>query len=76
MPSMLSSFIATRKQLLSCGRGVPALKSVGDACVNQRSDMSLYVSHAASMSVLWMPIATRMSMCCGLSTMMSLRRSR
>lgn len=26
-----------RKQEDSCGRGVPALNSVGDACVNQRS---------------------------------------
>ena len=29
--------MAMRKQEESCGRGVPALKSVGDACVNHRS---------------------------------------
>ena len=36
---MLSSVIVSRKQLDSCGRRVPALNSVGDACVNQRSDI-------------------------------------
>ena len=34
MPSMESSFMHSRKQELICGRGVPALKSVGVACVN------------------------------------------
>lgn len=33
----LSDLEQTRKQLLSCGRGVPALNSVGLAWVNQRS---------------------------------------
>jgi hypothetical protein len=37
MPSMESSFIVSRKQLDICGLGVPALKSVGVAWVNQRS---------------------------------------
>lgn len=59
MPSMESFFMQTRKQELSCGRGVPArtqcekggvhvrmatvpaLKSVGDAWVNQRSESKL-----------------------------------
>ena len=34
MPSMESSFMANRKHDDSWGRGVPALKSVGVACVN------------------------------------------
>lgn len=42
MPSMLSPLLQMRKQLLSWGRGVPALKRVGEACVNQRS---LQVQH-------------------------------
>jgi hypothetical protein len=33
---MLSSFIVSRKHDESCGRGVPALKSVGVACVKKR----------------------------------------
>lgn len=37
MPSMLSPLLQMRKQLLSWGRGVPALNSVGEAWVNQRS---------------------------------------
>ena len=37
MPLMLSSFSWSRKQLLICGFGVPALKSVGVACVYQPS---------------------------------------
>ena len=48
MPSMESSFIASRKQDESWGRGVPALKSVGVACVKYFCDMSSYVSMAAS----------------------------
>ena len=40
---MLSSFMQMRKQEESWGRQVPALKRVGEACVNQRSDMRLYV---------------------------------
>ena len=48
IPSMLSSFIATRKQDDSCGMQVPALNRVGLACVNQRSDSRLYVSNTAS----------------------------
>ena len=35
---MLSFFMHTRKQEESWGRGVPALNSVGEACVNQRSE--------------------------------------
>lgn len=31
IPSILSSFMHRRKQLLSCGWGVPALNKVGDA---------------------------------------------
>ncbi len=38
MPSMESPLVQTRKHDESCGRGVPALNSVGDAWVNQRSD--------------------------------------
>ena len=41
MPSMLSSFICSRKQEDSCGLGVPALKRVGVAWVNQRSLMKI-----------------------------------
>jgi hypothetical protein len=37
----------TRKQEESWGRGVPALKSVGEAWVNQRCDSRWYVSTAA-----------------------------
>lgn len=40
---MLSSFMQTRKQLESWGRVVPALKRVGEAWVNQHSDIRLYV---------------------------------
>mgnify|MGYP001806821524 CR=1 FL=1 len=50
MPSMESSRMASRKQLLSWGRGVPPLNSVGEAWVNQRSDMAWYVVMADSMS--------------------------
>ena len=73
---MLSSFIVRRKQEESCGRGVPALKSVGEACVNQRSESMWYVSIAASMSCLWIPTDTRMSMCWGRSATFPSRRSR
>lgn len=31
------TFISSRKQLDSCGLGVPELKSVGEACVKSRS---------------------------------------
>jgi len=71
MPPMESAFIVSRKHDDICGRGVPALKSVGVACVNTRRDMSSYVSTAASTSSLWMPTATRMSMCCGRSAILS-----
>src|SRR5690349_19628265 len=67
MPSMESLCICSRKHDASCAHGVPALNSVGDACVNQRCDMRLYVSMAAAASPVWMPHATRMSMCCGRS---------
>ena len=66
----------TRKHDDSWGRGVPALNRVGLACVNQRWLMRWYVSMAASMSSLWMPTATRMSMCCGRSTTRPFTRSR
>ena len=36
IPSMESSFMASKKQLLICGRTVPALKRVGVACVASR----------------------------------------
>ena len=36
----------------SCGRGVPALNNVGDACVIQRSLNKWYVSTTFSISVL------------------------
>lgn len=42
--------MAMRKQLLSWGRGVPALNRVGEACVNQRSLRYRYVLSAESMS--------------------------
>ena len=67
MPSMLSSFIASKKHDDSCGLGVPALNKVGVACVKYFWDMSSYVSIAASTSLPWMPIATRMIMCWGRS---------
>jgi hypothetical protein len=72
MPSIESSFIVSRKHDDSCGRGVPALKSVGEACVKYFSDRKLYVSIAASMSVPWMPTDTRISMCCGRSATLPL----
>jgi len=40
MPSIESSFIASRKQEDICGHGVPALNMVGVACVNHFCDMS------------------------------------
>ena len=55
--------MVSKKHDDSCGRGVPALKSVGVACVKKRWLMRLYVSIAAAMSALWMPIATRMNIC-------------
>ncbi len=76
MPSMLSARMSTRKHDDSCGCGVPALKSVGDACVKNLLDMRLYVSSARSTSSSWMPTATRMSMCCGRSAILPFRRSR
>ena len=39
MPSTLSSFMATRKQLDIWGLGVPALNRVGVACVKNFWDM-------------------------------------
>ena len=68
MPSMLSSNMRSRKQLLSCGVGVPALYSVGEACVIILADSMRYVSIARSRSSSWMPSATRINMCCGRST--------
>lgn len=44
------AFMAMRKQLLSCGLGVPALKRVGEACVNHRSLKCRYVATALSIS--------------------------
>jgi len=67
MPSIESPLAHTRKHEDSCGRGVPALKRVGEAWVNQRSLSSVYVLTAASASPVWMPHATRISMCCGRS---------
>ena len=67
MPSIESSFIASRKHEDICGAGVPALNIVGVACVNHFSDIRWYVSIAASMSALWMPSDTRISICCGRS---------
>ena len=49
------TFMQMRKQEDSCGRGVPALKSVGLACVNQRSLSRWYVWIALARSSLWMP---------------------
>lgn len=39
MPLIESSFMVSRKQEESCGRGVPELKSVGVACVNSFCDL-------------------------------------
>jgi hypothetical protein len=39
IPSIESSFMVNKKQELIYGLGVPALKSVGVACVNQSSPM-------------------------------------
>jgi len=44
---MLSSFMVSKKQEDICGFGVPELKSVGVAWVNQPSDIRLYVLIAA-----------------------------
>lgn len=65
-----------RKQEDSCGRGVPALNSVGEAWVNQRSERRWYVWMADTRSSLWMPTATLMSMCWGRSTTEPFTRSR
>ena len=46
----VSTFMATRKQLLSWGLGVPALNRVGEAWVNHRSLRCRYVSMADLMS--------------------------
>ena len=43
LTSMESSFMATRKHDDSCGRGVPALKSVGVEWVKQRWDIRWYI---------------------------------
>ena len=51
----------------SWGLLVPALNRVGEAWVNHFSDSRLYVSMAESMSLLWTPTATLISMCWGLS---------
>ena len=59
-----------RKHEAICGRGVPALNSVGVACVNLRRDIMSYVSIASLMSQPWMPSATRSHMCCGRSTIL------
>ena len=63
LTSILSLFMQMRKQEDSWGLGVPALKRVGEACVNQRSLNKWYVWMALSMSVWWMPTDTRISMC-------------
>ena len=76
MPSIESSFIASRKHDDICGAGVPALNIVGVACVNHFSDIRWYVSIAASMSLLWMPSDTRISICCGRSAGTPSSRSR
>jgi hypothetical protein len=39
IPSIESSFMVNKKQELIYGLGVPALKRVGVACVNQSSPM-------------------------------------
>ena len=49
------TFMQMRKQDDICGRGVPALNSVGLACVNQRSLSIWYVWMALSRSSWWMP---------------------
>jgi hypothetical protein len=41
--SIESSILGNKKQEDSCGLEVPALKRVGEACVNHRSDINLYV---------------------------------
>ena len=70
MPSIESSFIARRKHDDICGCGVPALNIVGVAWVNHFSDIRWYVSIARSMSCMWMPSDTRISICCGRSTIL------
>ena len=68
----------SRKQDDICGFGVPALNMVGEACVNHRSDMRLYVSSTAPksptlpscMPLPCTPHATRMIICCGRSTIL------
>jgi hypothetical protein len=50
MPSMLSPFMARRKQDDSWGHGVPALKSVGVACVNAFCDIISYALSAPARS--------------------------
>lgn len=44
MPSIESSFTVSRKQLLICGLLVPALNSVGVACVMRPSESASYVA--------------------------------
>lgn len=44
--------MANKKQEDICGKGVPALKRVGVACVKYLRLIKLYVSMAESMSLL------------------------
>ena len=76
MPSIESSIIDSRKQELIWGKGVPALKSVGVACVNHFWLSSWYVSRTRAMSLPWMPTDTRINICCGLSASLPLTLSR
>ena len=68
IPWMESSVMVRRKQLESWGLGVAALNSVGEAWVKSLCDNMSYVSMAESMSSPWIPMATRISICWGLST--------
>jgi hypothetical protein len=52
IPSMESSMLGNKKHEDNCGLQVPALKRVGDACVNHRSDIKLYVY----MEMEWMVV--------------------
>ena len=67
IPSILSSFIVSKKQDDIWGFGVPELNNVGVAWVKYFLDINSYVSIAASKSFRWIPIETLINMCCGLS---------
>jgi len=63
------SLSASKKHEAPCWFFVPALKSVGVACVAYPRLIASYVSTTRfQFSAPWIPTATRSHMCCGRST--------